>query len=393
MNQVDLLNLSPLAQLLLLGGGIGAIFLVWVWVRHRHATPAQRLQALRVLTLFLVFDLILFGAYTRLSDSGLGCPDWPGCYGHASPLGAVTHIAAAQAQMPTGPVTHSKAWVEMIHRYLATSVGALLTALTLLSWYQAWRARSQTAWREPSVSPWWPTLTLLWVCVIGVFGALTVTMKLFPVIVTLHLLSALVLLMMLCVQVVRGAQPVATVRPMGVGLLRLVYAALGVVLVQVALGGWVSTNYAVMACTDFPVCQGSWWPDMDFKQGFELWRHLGETGAGDNLSFAALTAIHYAHRLLAYAVLTVLVVLAWLLNRTWVWRLPSRVLAALTGLQLATGLGNVVLGWPLVAALLHTGGAAAMVLTLTWVVVSAASPDKHHGFESRGRKPKVRHIR
>lgn len=392
MDEVDLLNLQPLVQLLLLGGGIAAVFLVWILVRHRHATPAQRLQALRVLTLFLVFDLILFGAYTRLSDSGLGCPDWPGCYGHASPVGAVRHIAAAQAQMPTGPVTHGKAWVEMVHRYLATGVGALLTALTVLSWRERWRARAPAAGAEMPVSPWWPTVTLLWVCVIGAFGALTVTMKLFPAIVTLHLLSALVLLMLLCVQVVRGAQRPVAVRPMGAVQRRWLLVTLGLVLVQVALGGWVSTNYAVMACTDFPVCQGRWWPDMDFKQGFELWRHLGETGAGDTLSFAALTAIHYAHRLWAYVVLILLVVVAWWLNRSGVWRVPSRILAALTGLQLATGLGNVVLGWPLVAALMHTGGAAALVLTLTWVLASAASSDKSTGFELSGHKPKARYI-
>jgi cytochrome c oxidase assembly protein subunit 15 len=144
--------------------------------------------------------------------------------------------------------------------------------------------------------------------------------------------------------------------------------------VQIALGGWVSTNYAVLACSDFPTCQGQWWPEMDFRQGFELWRALGLTSVGEPIRFAALTAIHFVHRLLAFFALALLMMLAWQLNRTWLWRIHSRVLAGLIGLQLATGLSNVVLGWPLLAALLHTGGAGALVLTLTWVAASSHQP-------------------
>jgi cytochrome c oxidase assembly protein subunit 15 len=195
-------------------------------------------------------------------------------------------------------------------------------------------------------------------------------MKLFPAIVTLHLAGALVLLVLLCVQVVRGdvlkvPLPMTNVLRRWVGI---VAALLGV---QILLGGWVSTNYAVMACSDFPLCQNRWWPEMDFSQGFELWRHLGVTSDGEPISFAALTAIHYVHRLMAYLVLSMLALLAWQLNRLAAWRIHSRVLAGLVGLQLATGLSNVVLDWPLLAALLHTGGSAALVLTLTWILVNA----------------------
>ncbi len=152
MTAQPLLDLSPVLRLMLMGIVVALGPLAWVWLRNAKATPARRLQALTLLTLFLTFDLVVFGAFTRLTDSGLGCPDWPGCYGNASPVGAHGEISRAQAQMPTGPVTHAKAWVEMIHRYLATGVGVLILTLTLASWYQHRR--------EPgAVNPWWPTLT------------------------------------------------------------------------------------------------------------------------------------------------------------------------------------------------------------------------------------------
>jgi cytochrome c oxidase assembly protein subunit 15 len=159
-------------------------------------------------------------------------------------------------------------------------------------------------------------------------------------------------------------------------LLWLAFAALAV---QVALGGWVSTNYAVLACTDFPQCQGSFWPVMDFARGFELWRPLGRTGgadsavgsssagAGEHIPFAALTAIHFSHRAFAMVVAVLLGLLAWKLNLHTRFRTQSRWLAGLLGLQVTTGLANVVLDWPLLAAVLHTGGAAALVIVLTWL--------------------------
>jgi cytochrome c oxidase assembly protein subunit 15 len=373
MNAQPLYDLTPLASLLLLGALLALGPLVWVYWRNRHHEPLQRAQALRLFTLFLTFDLILFGAFTRLTDSGLGCPDWPGCYGSTSPLGAQHAIAAEQAAMPTGPVTQAKAWIEMLHRYLATGVGALIVAMTITSWLN-WHARKRAGLAPPAglLSPWWATLTLFWVCLQGAFGALTVTMKLFPAIVTLHLAGALVLLALLALQVVRG-NPTPPSRVLPAGLRRWLVLGFALLSVQILLGGWVSTNYAVLACSDFPQCQGRWWPEMNFSQGFELWRHLGVTGAGEPLDFSALTAIHYVHRLMAYLVLAVLALLAWQLNRSEAWRTQSRFLAALVGLQLATGLSNVVLDWPLLAALLHTGGAAALVLTLTWILAGAAS--------------------
>ena len=373
MDTGSLYDLTPIAWLMAAGVLIALGPLVWVWRRNAGGGPARRLHALTVLTLFLTFDLTLFGAFTRLTDSGLGCPDWPGCYGNASPVGASHEIAMAQSAQPTGPVTHSKAWVEMVHRYLATGVGVLILALAAATWIVRWRQRRLPAPAEgehATLSAWWPAFTLVWVCLQGAFGALTVTWKLFPAIVTLHLLGAVVLLALLCIQAVHYRQAAADRLPTPVSpALRNGLIATTVLLVlQIALGGWVSTNYAVLACTQFPTCQDSWWPTMNFAQGFEIWRHLGVTGDGQPLDFSALTAIHYAHRLMAYAVFAALGLLAWQLRRIPPLRPQARWLAGLALLQLATGLGNVLLGWPLAAAVLHTGGAAALAVVLTWAV-------------------------
>ncbi|MEK9951754.1 MAG: COX15/CtaA family protein [Curvibacter sp.] len=367
MDTQALYDLSPALRLMGMGLVLAAGPLAWVWLRKRQASTARRLQALTLLTLFLTFDLVLFGSFTRLTDSGLGCPDWPGCYGKASPVGARAEISAAQQAMPTGPVTHGKAWVEMIHRYLATGVGVLILVLAIATWFEHARQRRQ-AGAVAVPSPWWATLTLVWVCVQGAFGALTVTMKLFPAIVTLHLLGGLLLLALLALQAVRYAQlhDASATRPLPQGLRTLMWVALALLTLQIALGGWVSTNYAVLACTEFPTCQGSWWPEMNFAQGFELWRELGLTAAGEHISFAALTAIHYVHRLAAYAVIAVFLVLAWRLRGLPAWHGPARWMAGLLLLQFLTGLSNVVLDWPLLAAVLHTGGAAALVVVLTW---------------------------
>ena len=372
MNQPATYDLAPLAGILLSGGLLALGPLLWLRLRHRNASPAARLQALTLLTLFLTFDLVLFGAFTRLTDSGLGCPDWPGCYGSASPLGAHAHIGVAQSVMPGGPVTHGKAWVEMVHRYLATGVGALITALAVASWLAARRGRV-------AVSPWWAGATLVWVCLQGAFGALTVTMKLYPLIVTAHLLGGLALLALLAVQS-QGYRPRPLRLPPSLLAAALALAALSAL--QIALGGWVSTNYAVLACQEFPTCQGRWWPAMDFEHGFALLRELGAGRDGGFLPFAALTAIHYVHRLAAYVVLAAIALFAWRLHasgdaalRPWAWGVAG------VGLwQLASGLSNVVLGWPLVGAVAHTAGAAAWVTLLAMLITRAhqARPAQAH---------------
>ena len=353
----DLIDWTPLLRMALLGIVIALGPLAWWWLRHRGSTPSRRLHALTLLTLFLTFDLVLFGAFTRLTDSGLGCPDWPGCYGSASPLGAREEIHAAQTAQPSGPVTHGKAWVEMVHRYLAAAVGVLITVMAAMSW---WLRRHRM---RMAPSPWWATLTLAWVIAQGAFGALTVTMKLYPAIVTLHLIGGLGLLALLVVQDQAFAP-----RPQRLprGLVAGVWLVALLALVQIALGGWVSTNYAVLACRDFPACQGQWWPTMDFVHAFTLRRELGVTATGAYLPFAALTAIHVVHRLMAFVVFMAMGWLAWRLHASGdaMLRRFGQGLLLIALWQLATGLSNAVLDWPLLAAVAHTGGAAVLVTLL-----------------------------
>jgi len=375
-----LVDWSPLLRLLGLAAVIALLPLSWWWLRQRGAPLPRKLAALTALILFLTLDLIVVGAFTRLTDSGLGCPDWPGCYGELSPFGAHAEISAAQAALPSGPVTHGKAWIEMLHRYLAMAVGALILVATVV----AWRARAQLPH-----SPWWATATLVWVLVQGAFGKYTVTLKLYPAVVTLHLLGAMVLLALLVVQhesfraraLLQARQRLAPAWVAGV---------LALVLVQIALGGWVSTNYAVLACQGFPACNGEWWPAMDAAHGFTVLRHLGQTGQGDALPFDALVAIHMAHRLFAVVVVLALVALAVALRRSGdaAARRYALALGALLVWQLASGLSNVVLGWPIAAALAHSAGAAGLVgvLMSLWarlrlaqgvIALARPAPDGH----------------
>jgi cytochrome c oxidase assembly protein subunit 15 len=360
------IGLPPLVRMALLAGLLAALPLLWWWLRQRDADSRWRLAALTTLTLFLTFDLVVFGAFTRLTDSGLGCPDWPGCYGEASPIAAHADIHAAQTAQPTGPVTVAKAWIEMIHRYLAMTVGLLILVSTLASW----RAR-----RVLPHSPWWATATLAWVVIQGLFGRYTVTLKLYPAIVTLHLLGGIALFVLLVLQRASFRD-----RPLPAALPRAAVAAvLALVVVQVAFGGWVSTNYAVLACPDFPTCGGRWWPEMDPGHGFTLLRELGRSAQGDFLPAQALVAIHFAHRLAALVAFAALGAIAWRLIRDVhpEARRVGALIAALALAQLASGLSNVVLGWPIVAALAHTAGAAALVgllASLLWRLAPTAAP-------------------
>ncbi|TAL99930.1 MAG: heme A synthase [Paraburkholderia sp.] len=338
-------------ELGLIGLCIALLPLSWVWVK----ADDNKFRKLVWVTTFMTLDLVMFGGFTRLTDSGLGCPDWPGCYGTSSPFIAHAQIAAAYAAMPTGPVSLSKAWIEMIHRYFAMSIGVLIIAQTAI----AWRARIK---RLPlSVSPWWPTALLGLILVQGIFGAWTVTMKLQPIIVTTHLLLGLALLGTLGWLAAR-ITPLPAYEPETGGWRAAALAALALLVAQIALGGWVSTNYAVLACTDFPTCNGAWIPPMDFHHGFHLWRALGMDGNGDVITQDALVAIHWTHRTFAFVVIAYLVWLAFRLRRFESLRRPANWVLVVVLIQFLTGLSNIVLQWPLAIAVAHNGGAAIMLL-------------------------------
>ena len=318
-----------------------------------------RYAKLVAITMFLTFDLIMFGAFVRLTDSGLGCPDWPGCYGNASPIGARHDIHAAATAMPEGPVTLSKAWIEMIHRYAGTLLGILIIGIV----FMAWRHRKALA-----QSPRLATVILPAVCLQGAFGAWTVTHQLMPAVVTAHLLGGISLLALLTWLSARQ-----TVLPDIVpeaGRWRK-YVAVGLVLLytQLALGGWVSTNYAALACMDFPTCHGQWLPDMDFHGGYSIVRGLGELPSGEIISQSALTAIHWTHRNFAFVVLIYLGALAFRLRRYEGLQGPSRALLAMLVVQLLTGLTSIFLQWPIVIAVLHNGGAAVLTILCVTLLV------------------------
>jgi cytochrome c oxidase assembly protein subunit 15 len=347
MDAQPLYDLAPAARLMLMGVVIALGPLAWVWLRNRDAEPARRLRTLTLLTLFLTFDLVLFGAFTRLTDSGLGCPDWPGCYGNASPVGARAEIHRGANAMPTGPVTHGKAWIEMIHRYLATGVGVLILTLAVTTWLQ-WRRPGRAVCRVRARggprSRWSGSACRARLAPDGHHEA-----------VSRHRHAAPDGWRGAAGPAVRAGRapcrPAEASRPC-----RCRDHALGLLAVTAA-GGlqvacWAAGSAPITRCwpaTTFPTCQGSWWPVMDFAQGFELWRELGKTAAGEHISFAAPDR----HPLCAPLAL-------W-----WFWwrwlaghgacAVPCAALAGalacgLALLQLATGLSNVVLDWPLLAA-------------------------------------------
>ena len=335
---------------------------------------ANKYRKLAWITLFLTFDLVVFGGFTRLTDSGLGCPDWPGCYGHANPLQANAEIQSAQAAMPTGHVTEKKAWIEMIHRYLASALGVLILAMISIScWKRFWRKD-----KSREFHPGWPIGLFVLIMVQGAFGKWTVTMLLQPVIVTTHLLLGLSLLAVLGWNYARldTEMPVA---PRAYGLRHAALIALLLLAFQIALGGWVSTNYATLACGEFPLCQGKLVPPMDFTNGFTLWRALGRTANGDYLSLDALTAIHWVHRNFAFVAIAAVGYVAWQARKiAGMERLGNRLLAVLA-LQFITGVSTIFFQFPLLLAVLHDAGAALLVALLVMVNYRSRNAPKEAG--------------
>lgn len=314
------------------------------------------------------FIVVVVGAYVRLADAGLGCPDWPGCYGELTPHHAQDDIARAVAEQggTHGPVSLGKAWKEMFHRYIAGGLGLLILSIAVTAWVKR---------RELQQSPWLATGLLLLIMLQAALGMWTVTLLLKPVIVTLHLLGGLTTLALLVLLALRQ-QSVPAIAPVTAERLRpWAVLALLVVIAQIALGGWVSTNYAALACIDFPTCHSEWLPQMDFRHGFQLVRELGMTAAGTHLSYDAITAIHWTHRVGALVTLLYVGAFALVLARSPGLARYGVVLLCVLLAQVALGITNVLGGLPLLVAAGHNAGAA--ILLVTMVVINFALHSRH----------------
>ncbi len=307
------------------------------------AKPGFRLALFATLLALIV---VLLGAYTRLTHAGLGCPDWPGCYGFISVPKSEAQLAHAELHFPDAPVEAHKGWNEMVHRYFAGALGLMITVLAARAWMNR---------RHPGLPLKLPLFLLAVVFAQAAFGMWTVTLKLWPQVVTGHLLGGFATLSLLFLLTLRlsGVLPALTVPKR---LQHWATAGLLLVIGQIALGGWVSSNYAAVACIDFPTCHGQWLPPADFANGFHLTQHIGPNYLGGQLDSDARTAIHLTHRIGALLVTLVLLGLAWQLKTVGMTRLAGLVLIAL-GTQITLGISNVVFHLPLPVAVAHNAGA------------------------------------
>lgn len=309
----------------------------------------------------LTLVVVVLGAYVRLSDAGLGCPDWPGCYGHITPPAHVEGVEAA------------KAWKEMIHRYAASTLGLLILVLAAIAWWRRHEAGQPVRL---------PLLLVPLVMMQGALGMWTVTLLLKPLVVTLHLLGGMAILSLLCLIALRQTGWLAPKGAAPRGLRRLGDVAAGLLVLQLLLGAWVSSNYAAVACPDLPTCQGAWWPDADYGEAFVLWRGLGIDYEGGVLDHPARVAIHFVHRIGAVvlsAVLLWLVVGAWREGRRAAvpqWRAAAGLVLGALALQLLIAALMVREAFPLPLATAHNAGAALLVLALTVLKSSLHGHDR-----------------
>jgi len=316
-------------------------------------------RRINFISVVLCFGLVVLGAYVRLSNAGLGCPDWPGCYGQAVVPHAPQALASADARYPNRPVQAPKAWKEMVHRYLAGIVGLLILAMAALA----------AAGRRQPLPRILPFVVLGVVIVQIVFGALTVTLQVNPLIVTTHLLLGMTTLALLWWMWLRQRAPQLSPAGLPAGVRGWALIGLLVVCVQIFLGGWTSTNYAALACPDFPTCQGSYLPQAPLAQAFQLLHPLGINYEGGVLSSPVRATIHLVHRY--GALVTTLVLgslgLTLLVAGRGLWRGLGGLLLAALALQVVIGISIVEWQLPLWLADAHNGGAALLLLSVVAV--------------------------
>lgn len=300
----------------------------------------------------LALTVVMLGAWVRLTDAGLGCPDWPGCYGRLVVPDQATPAQELGSEF-TRPLEAGKAWREMIHRYLASTLGLVCVALALI----AWRNR-----RDPA-QPWRAPLALVVLVVFqGLLGMWTVTLLLKPIVVVAHLLGGFATLALLFSL---GRWRAARFPASTPGLRTLGLTAAAALVAQVFLGGWTSANYAALACPDFPTCQTQWWPAIaDFDEAFVLWRGIGIDYEGGVLDHPARVAVHFTHRLGAIFATLLVALLGWRLARASATRLDGAAVLALLLTQVSLGVSIVWFGVPLAVAVLHNGVAALLLLTV-----------------------------
>ena len=313
-------------------------------------------------TVVLAFCVVVVGAYTRLVDAGLGCPDWPGCYGMLTVPESESETSRAEQLYPEFPVDQAKAWTEMIHRYIATLLGIVVIGIVFV----AWRGRMALTL---------PVTLLALVILQGAFGAWTVTLKLWPQVVTAHLLGGFCTLALLWLYFLKlcGAN-FPRIQPRLQFHLWILFAA---VVLQVTLGGWTSSNYAALACPEFPYCHGTLFPTADYLAGFNIFQDIGPNYLGGELSNDARIAIQMAHRWGAYLVMFIGLALLFRLDPV-----PRTILGAILVTQFCLGVLNVVLSLPLVLAVLHNAVAAILLLVVVTLLFSARlSPTNNAGIE------------
>jgi len=315
----------------------------------------QLFRRIALVAAILAFCVIVLGAWVRLSAAGLGCPDWPGCYGHLTVDEAARNADTVNQAFPHRPFEYSKAIKEMVHRYFASSLGLLILVLAGLA---IWNRK------DPEQPFKLPLVLVALVILQGLLGMWTVTLLLKPLIVVLHLLGGLTTFSLLSWMAMR--KPLAA--PVLPWLRKLAVFGLVVLAFQIALGGWTSSNYAALACPDFPTCQNSYWPNMDAKDAFVLWRGLGIDYEGGVLENPARVAIHFVHRLGAIVAGVTLILLAFFAFRFGASssvRRSATVLAVVLLLQLMLGPTMVIRGLPLPLATAHN----AMAALLLWSVL------------------------